>query len=179
MRHILRLLAAAAVLTTSAVAAHADNIVVSMVGPLPVSGQGDSLVYALQFTTFNAPTSLMQTGMLETTPGSGVYAFSFVDTITINSITQNLLFNGDATLTPGGTETLTTAAVGPVTFGDLLLNVPATSFSGIGSVPVALTGNITEAPVVPPSAVPEPSSIALLGTGILGLAGVARRKFLA
>jgi PEP-CTERM motif len=39
-------------------------------------------------------------------------------------------------------------------------------------------GEIYEAIDITPSSVPEPSSIALLGTGILGLAGVARRKFL-
>jgi hypothetical protein len=178
MRNALRLLAAAAVLTTSAVAAHADNIVVSMVGPFSPTGRGDSLQYNLQFTTFNAPTTLSQTGMLETVPGSGVYTFSFVDNITIDSIMNAVRFTGQATLTSTGRETLTTSAVGPISFGSLLLNIPATSFSGIGGVPVALTGNITTASVVPPSQVPEPSSIALLGTGILGLAGAARRKFL-
>jgi hypothetical protein len=31
---------------------------------------------------------------------------------------------------------------------------------------------------VPTSATPEPSTLALFGTGIIGLAGMARRKFL-
>jgi hypothetical protein len=42
------------------------------------------------------------------------------------------------------------------------------------------TGNVGAPlgdPVPPPATTPEPSSLALLGSGVLGLAGVVRRKF--
>jgi hypothetical protein len=47
---------------------------------------------------------------------------------------------------------------------------------------VAMTSNqgtlsgTAQGPVTPPSAVPEPSSLILAGSGLLGLAGAARRK---
>lgn len=46
----------------------------------------------------------------------------------------------------------------------------------LGDGPEAITGSLT---ISQPSAVPEPSSMILLGTGALGLVGVVRRKVLA
>lgn len=52
--------------------------------------------------------------------------------------------------------------------------------SVITSTPTQYVDNISLTPQVSsPPAIPEPSSFALLGTGLLGLAGAARRKFAA
>jgi len=89
----------------------------------------------------------------------------------------------------------TTAIADPMD-GDLAFGSPADLFSGdslftgSGNAPVFNTGTFSESPVgsgVPysltitveatPTAVPEPSSLLLFGTGIAGLAGTGRRRF--
>jgi hypothetical protein len=65
-------------------------------------------------------------------------------------------------------------AIGPISGSSLN---SSSSFATTGGAlqldnPGITTFEVTE------SAVPEPSTLALLGTGILGLAGMARRKFL-
>jgi len=80
------------------------------------------------------------------------------------------------------TGTLNGQLVGFTTHGtlDQLLNIfkvnidgESQVFSHVGTVLLAANGNLT----ITPAAVPVPAAVILFGTGLVGLAGIARRSF--
>jgi hypothetical protein len=160
----------------------------------PVAAHADSITYLLTLTptsgtagggsgdfTINAAPSGVQTTYRESTG-----ALSALD-FTIDGITFGL---PNATSSPANTfvqfdgTTLNAIlytgsepdVVGKTTF-TLSIGVAGLQYSFFNQATnVAGTGIIT-AQVAPVASTPEPSSLILLGSGVLGLAGLARRKF--
>lgn len=100
------------------------------------------------------------------------------------SITFNLTAPSPASATFTGDVTGHTihwdSNVRTITFGDgwsLLIALPDLNLHG-WQAETTLSGSedVTMTVIDPPAAAPEPSSLALLGTGILGAAGLLRRK---
>jgi hypothetical protein len=115
---------------------------------------------------------------------NGAYSFTSPD---LFGSTSNLISVSSANFTSSTNPSVTglTLTTGPV---PILYFSDATGFGGVDLLgDIGSTGTFTDnrhvvtltiTDLTPPSQVPEPSSIALLGTGLIGLAGTARRKFL-